>query len=270
MHRFINRLLNQTTVLTLLSGAIALTASPLAYSGVTAIGTATLQYNKSKWATVAPNASNPSPAKIAYTDIHGTATGSVNYAANTNGQRWMMLQNVADQTVSSFPYPSAWQINVVDNVPITSSATYNVAMPVNCYTSSCSGWGTGYTVTTYDSSSNPGGWIGLGGSLKVSSDFNEPGGTVWWGKLALKKDTSTGVWWIYDQLHSSTVFQLVNVTETTKTCSGVDRLNIEADYKFGESDWGTFLDSYATPGTDPNTGDIDLDKVLGTFTLIPC
>ncbi|KJV05883.1 hypothetical protein [Methylocucumis oryzae] len=270
MHRFINHLLNQTTVLTLLSGAIALTVSPLAHSGVTAAGTATLVYNKSNWSTVATTALNPAPAKIAYTDIHATPTGVVNDAANTNGQRWMMLQNVANQTVSSFPYPSAWQIPVASNVPITTAATYSFAMPVNCYTSSCSGWGTGYTVTTYDSVSNPGGWIGLGGSLKVSSDFNEPGGTVWWGKLALKQDTGTGLWWIYDQLNGSTVFQLVSPVVTTKTCSGIQRINITASYKFGNSDWGLFFDGYATPGTNPNTGKLDLNKTLGTFSLIPC
>jgi hypothetical protein len=250
----------------------------LASAGITANGTATLVYNKAAWATVAPAALNPAPAKIGYFDIHATPTGAVGDAADLASHRWMMLLSTANQSVTTIPYPAGY---LGAPTPITAGATYSYSMPVNCYGASCAGWGSNYKVTDYDSVTNPGGWIGLGGSLKVGSDFNEPGASVWWEKLALHN--VGGIWKIEatDSIGAGSVFELVNPVVTTLTCRypllpprpipyrTVQRIGISASYKLGNTDWASFFNGSATPGFNPNTGFVDINKILGTFTLTP-
>jgi hypothetical protein len=91
----------------------------------------------------------------------------------------------------------------------------------------------GNVVTNWNKTT--GGSIGLAGAFKIRSDFQNPTLSVRWGKLSL---VNTGSAWVLrDNLGGGSIFELTNVKQEV---SGGE-LNLEANLKFGNSDWGGFL-----------------------------
>jgi len=131
-------------------------------------------------------------------------------------------------------------------------------LPVNSYGSNS--FAANHKITSYNSTTNANGYIGLGGSIRATSDFNEPGASVWWEHLAIAQDPADGIWKLYATSGPGlgSVFFLTNVV--TETLNG--NLHLSADYIFGDSDWYEFFQSSTIATLDPN-------KILGHIELIP-
>jgi len=214
----------------------------------TADGIAYFSYDRAAWATNAPSAD--------YYDIHGVPTGASGPTSDIDGQRWIFPQLFADQTKGAVAYPADYLIPLPQNVPAAQPAG-GVPMPVNTYLTNS--FAAGHKITNYNSTSNPGGYIGLGGSIRAASDFNEPGASVWWEHLALQQDQTDLIWRLVATTGpgQGSVFELINVT--TSTVGG--KLSLSADYKWGNTDWLMFLQ-------DVN-GHLDTEAVLGHIDLVP-
>ncbi len=213
-----------------------------------ATGTANMTYDRAAWATVVPF--------DAYTDISGTPTGASGPTADASGQRWMFPDRFEGTTWANAAYPSAYLTGGA-TTPLTQPSG-GFALAVNTY--GVNSFASGHKITTFNSSSAPNGFIGLGGSFRVTSDFNEPGASVWWQKLALQLDPLDSKWKIVSTFGAGagSVFELTNVT--TDTING--SLYLSADYVFGNSDWYQFFQS-STGATISQTA------VLGHITLMP-
>ena len=98
-----------------------------------------------------------------------------------------------------------------------------------------------------------------GGSIRATSDFNEPGASVWWEHLAIAQDATASIWKIYATSGpgQGSLFELRNVV--TSTVGG--KLHLAADYVFGNTDWLLFFQ-------DAN-GHLDTELVLGHIELVP-
>ncbi|MEQ1891551.1 MAG: hypothetical protein ABL998_03325 [Planctomycetota bacterium] len=131
------------------------------------------------------------------------------------------------------------------------------ALPVNTY--GFNSFAANHKITDYNSTSNPNGYIGLGGSLRSTSDFNEPGASVWWQHLAVRQDPVDSIWKIFATSGpgQGSVFELRNVV----TESILGKLHLTADYVFGNTDWLQFLQ-------DVN-GHLDTELVLGQIEIVP-
>ena len=234
------------------SGSIAIVAGvasalPL-LPNTTANGVAYMTYDQAAWATTAPYA--------AYTDIHGVPTGASGPTADADGQRWIFPQRFEGTSWTGAAYPADYLVPLAESFPLAQPVG-GFALPVNTYGSNA--FAAGHQITDYDSTTNPGGWIGLGGSLRITSDFNEPGASVWWEHLALQQNQTDGIWRIIatSGAGAGSVFELTNVT--TETVDG--QLHLSADYKWGNSDWYQFLQ-------DVN-GHMDTNAILGHIELVP-
>jgi len=226
------------------STAIALPLLP----NTTANGVAYFSYDRAAWATTAPFAD--------YYDIHGVPTGASGPTADADGQRWIFLQRFEGTSWVAAAYPADYLVPLAENFPLAQPAG-GFALPVNTY--GTNGFAAGHKITDYDSTSNPGGWIGLGGSFRATSDFNEPGASVWWEHLALQQDQTDGIWRLLATSGpgAGSIFELTNVT--TETVGG--KLHLSADYKWGDTDWYQYLQ-------DVN-GHLDPDAILGHVELVP-
>jgi hypothetical protein len=222
-------------------------ALPLA-PNTTANGVAYFSYDRAAWATTAPEAY--------YTDIHGNVISAPEPTADADGQRWMFPQRFEGTSWDGAAYPADYLVPLPESFPLAQPAG-GFALPVNTYGSNA--FAAGHEITTYDSTTNPGGWIGLGGSFRVTSDFNEPGASVWWEHLALQQDQIDGIWRLFATSGPGTgsIFELTNVT--TETVAG--NLHLSADYRWGNTDWYQFFQ-------DVN-GHLDSDAILGHIELVP-
>jgi hypothetical protein len=155
----------------------------------------------------------------------------------------------------SAPYPAAY-LTAVPARPLVQPAG-GFAMLVNSY--GTNKFAINHKITSYHSTTNPSGYIGLGASLRSTSDFNEPGASVWWQHLALRLDTNDSIWRIYATSGpgQGSLFELTNVTATTVNGS----LRLSADYVFGDTDWLQFFQ-------DVN-GHLDPALILGHIELLP-
>lgn len=235
------------TLLALISNGFTTSVSAAVTANTIATGTAYMTYDRAAWATVAPF--------DAYTDISGTPTGASGPTADATGQRWMFIDRFEGSTWVNAAYPSAYLTGAT--APLTQPSG-GFAMAVNTYGTNA--FASGHKITTFNSSTAPNGFIGLGGSFRVTSDFNEPGASVWWQKLALQFDSTDSIWKIVSTFGAGagTVFELTNVT--TDTIDG--SLYLSADYKFGNSDWYQFFQS-------SSGATISQTAILGHITLIP-
>ncbi|MBK8040640.1 MAG: hypothetical protein IPK22_26440 [Verrucomicrobiaceae bacterium] len=226
-----------------LGGTVQVSAAVLA--NTTANGTAYFTYDRAAWATVTPNE--------AYTTISGVPTGASGPTADVAGQRWMFPDRFEGTAWVAAAYPSSYLTG-----PTAPLASTLIPMLVNSY--GTNSFAANHKITDYNSTTNPFGYIGLGGSLRATSDFNQPGASVWWEHLALRKDSADNVWKIYatSGAGNGSIFELMNVTE--ETVNG--NLHLSGDYKFGNTDWYQFFQSSTAATINPN-------MVLGHIDLTP-
>jgi hypothetical protein len=229
-------------------GCLTSAVSAAVTANTIATGTAYMTYDRAAWAMVAPF--------DAYTDISGTPTGASGPTADATGQRWMFPDRFEGTSWVNAAYPAAYLTGGA-TTPLTQPSG-GFALAVNTY--GVNSFASGHKITTFNSSTAPNGFIGLGGSLRVTSDFNEPGASVWWQKLALQFDSTDSTWKIVSTFGAGagTVFELTNVV--TDTING--SLYLSADYKFGNSDWYQFLQS-------SSSATISQTAILGHIELIP-
>lgn len=230
----------------LLSAGLTATVSAAVDPNTTANGTAHMTIDLGAWSTVAPSA--------AYTDISGNPTGASGPTANAAGQRWMFADRFEGTGWVAAAYPTDYLTGLT--TPLTQPAG-GFAMPVNTY--NINSFAANHKITTYNSTTNPNGWIGLGGSFRSTSDFNEPGASVWWEHLAIRQDPSDSIWKIFATSGpgQGSVFELRNVT--AETISG--NLHLSGDYVFGNTAWLQFFQ-------DVN-GHLDTELVLGHIEVVP-
>ncbi len=218
-------------------------ASAAVTANTTADGTVTFSYDRAAWATVAPSA--------AYTTISGAPTGTSGPTADATGQRWMYPDRFEGTSWVAASYPANYLTGVTQ--PLADTV---FTLAVNTY--GTNSFAANHKITGYNSTTNPYGYIGLGASFRVTSDFNEPGASVWWEHLALQKDSTDNIWKILatSGAGQGTIFELTNVTEETINGS----LHLSGDYIFGNTDWYNFLQG---------NGDTDPNKILGHIELMP-
>jgi hypothetical protein len=236
--------LTWATSLFLVAGNALVSAAVL--PNTTANGVASLTYDRAAWATIALFA--------AYTDISSNPTSLSGPSADAAGQRWMFPDRFEGTSWVSAPYPSAYLTG--PTAPLVQPEG-GFALPVNTY--GVNTFAANHKITSYNSTSNPNGYIGLGGSLRATSDFNEPGASIWWEHLALMQDSADSIWKLYATSGpgQGSIFELVNVT--TETRNG--NLHLSADYIFGHTDWLQFLNG--------SNGDINTSTVMGHIELVP-
>lgn len=227
----------------ILTDSVAATLLP----NTTANGVVSLTYHRAAWATIAPIAD--------YTDIHANPTGMTNSTADVDGRRWMFPDRFEGTNWVGAAYPADY---------LTPLPDHPLAQPVGGFALAVNSYGTNsfagnHAVTTFNSTTNPNGLIGLGGSFRSTSDFNEPGASVWWEHLALLQDPVDGIWKIQATSGpgKGSLFELRNVT--VETIDG--NLHLSADYVFGNTDWLQFFQ-------DVN-GHLDTNAILGHIDLIP-
>lgn len=245
----------RSTVLlsTLFVGCAGMLASVSAavLPNTTSDGTAYLTVDRAVWATIAPFE--------AYTDISGTPTSASGPTADAAGQRWMFTDRFEGKAWNGASYPSSYLTG--PTAPL-SQPVGGFPLEVNKYTaleSSAAGFDAKHKLTNYNSTSAPNGFVGLGGSFRTTSDFNEPGASVWWEFLAVQQGTDS-IWRIVATRGTGqgSVFELTNVTTETVNC----KLHLSGDYIFGNSDWYAFLQG-STAATISQTA------VLGHIEIVP-
>lgn len=218
----------------------------------TANGVAYMTIDRGAWSTIAPSE--------AYTNISGVPTGVTGPTADATGQRWMFADRFEGKAWKGAAYPTDYLTGAT--APLTQPAN-GFALEVNQYNSTAAaanGFHANYKLTDYNSTSKPNGFIGLGGSFRATSDFNEPGASVWWQYLAIQQDATDSTWKIVSTrgAGAGSVFELTNVT--TETIDG--NLHLSADYVFGNSDWYQFFQSSTAAVISPTT-------VLGHIEIVP-
>jgi len=231
----------------ILSVAGAQGVSAAVLPNTTANGVVYLTYDRAAWATIAPSAD--------YYDIHGNDLGTNSATADTDGKRWMFPDRFEGTNWVSAAYPSAYLTPLPDYPLVQPNGGF--VLPVNTYTSNS--FAANHEITSYNSTSNTNGYIGLGGSFRATSDFNEPGSSVWWEHLALAQDPADGIWKLYATSGpgQGSLFELRNVT--AETING--NLHLSGDYVFGNTDWLQFFQDY--------NGHLDTNMILGHIELIP-
>ena len=212
-----------------------------------ASGIAYLTYDRAAWARIAPSA--------AYTDIGGNPTGASGPTADEDGKRWMFPDRIEGKNWSGARYPADY-LTPVPAFPLPQPSR-GFALPVNSY--GTNSFAARHKITSFNSSTNPTGYIGLAGSLRTTSDFNEPGASVWWEHLAIRQDPADSVWKIFatSGAGQGSVFELVNVAMETVNGS----LHLSADYVFGNTDWLQFFQGA--------NGVLDTNAILGHIELVP-
>ena len=229
-------------------GSIFVThVSAAVLSNTTANGVVSMTYDRAAWATIAPYAD--------YYDIHGNDLGTSGASADVAGQRWMFPDRFEGTNWVAAAYPSDYLTSLPD-YPLVQRAG-GFVLPVNSY--GTNSFAANHKVTSYNSTTNANGYIGLGGSIRATSDFNEPGSSVWWEHLALMLDPADSIWKLYATSGpgQGSVFELTNVV--AETING--NLHLSADYIFGNTDWLQFFQDY--------NGHLDPNAVLGHIELIP-
>ena len=216
-------------------------------SNTTANGTTYLTYNRAAWATLASYAN--------YTDISGTPLGFGAATSDADGFRWMYPDRFEGALWNGAAYPTDY-LTPVPSPPLTQPAG-GIVMPVNTYI--VNSFSSKHKITDYNSTTNPNGYIGLAGSIRSTSDYNEPGASVWWEHLAVRLDPIDSIWKIYATSGAGrgSVFELRNVT--TETVNG--KLHLSGDYVFGNTDWLQFFQD--------GNGHLDTELVLGHLDIIP-
>jgi hypothetical protein len=235
------------TMLVSIGGLLATQLSAAVLPNTTANGVVYLTIDRAAWATVAPSAD--------YFDIHGNDLGTNSASADVNGKRWMFTDRFEGTNWVAASYPSSYLTPLPDYPLVQPNGGF--VLPVNTYTSNS--FAANHEITSYNSTSNTNGYIGLGGSFRATSDFNEPGSSVWWEHLALVQDPADNIWKLYATSGpgQGSLFELRNVT--AETVNG--NLHLSGDYVFGNTDWLQFFQDY--------NGHLDTEKILGHIELIP-
>jgi hypothetical protein len=234
-------------ILALIGGVLAGPLSAAVLPDTTANGVVYLTYDRAAWATIA--------ASAFYTDIHSNPTGASGPSADSNGQRWMFPDRLEGTNWVAATYPADYLTPLPDS-PLQPSPE-GFVLPVNTYVTNA--FATNHKISSYNSTSNTNGYIGLGGSFRATSDFNQPGASVWWEHLALRQDPEDSIWKLYATSGpgQGSLFELRNVTE--ETING--HLHLSADYVFGNTEWLHFFQ-------DVN-GHLDTNAILGHIELVP-
>jgi hypothetical protein len=235
------------TMLASIGGLLATQLSAAVLPNTGANGVVYLTIDRAAWATVAPSAD--------YYDIHGNDLGTNSASADVNGKRWMFTDRFEGTNWVAAAYPSDYLTPLPDYPLVQPNGGF--VLPVNTYTSNS--FAANHKITSYNSTLNTNGYIGLGGSFRATSDFNEPGSSVWWEHLALAQDPADGIWKLYATSGpgQGSLFELRNVT--AETING--NLHLSGDYVFGNTDWLQFFQDY--------NGHLDTNMILGHIELIP-
>ena len=228
-------------------GLISANLSAAVLPNTTANGIVYMTYDRAAWSTVAPSAD--------YYTIGGVDTGTNALCADANGQRWIYPDLFEGTNWLAAVYPTDY-LTPLPDAPVVQLAGGFVLL-VNSYGGNS--FAANHQVTTYNSTTNTNGYVGLGGSFRATSDFNEPGASVWWEHLALAQDPADGIWKLYATSGpgQGSIFELRNVI--AETING--NLHLSGDYVFGNTDWSQFLNGY--------NGIIDTNRILGHIDLIP-
>ena len=181
--------------------------------------------------------------------------GVTNTCGDFDGRRWMFPDRFEGPNWIAAAYPASYLTPLPDYPLVQPIGGF--VLPVNTYNTNA--FAVNHQITTYQSTTNAIGYIGLAGSLRATSDFNEPGASVWWEHLALRQDPTDSIWKLYATSGpgQGSVFELRNVTAETINGS----LHLAGDYVFGNTDWLQFFQ-------DVN-GHLDTNMILGHLELIP-
>jgi len=230
-----------------LGGMLSLQASAAVLPNTTANGIVYMTYDRAAWAIVAPSAD--------YYDIHGNDLGTNSTTADTDGKRWMFPDRFEGTNWVAAAYPGDYLTPLPDYPLVQPSSGF--VLPVNTYGSNS--FAANHEISSYNSTTSSNGYIGLGGSFRATSDFNEPGASVWWEHLALMQDPADSIWKLYATSGpgQGSLFELRNVT--AETING--NLHLSGDYVFGNTDWLQFFQDY--------NGHLDTNMILGHIELIP-
>lgn len=255
-------------------------------------GAAYLTYDQDAWATMRSESFR--------TDIHGSHLNNdaLEPTSNTFGNRYLYPQLFAGtdvpaalkNTILASDYyidhgiadPEAvaqWRIfDPAQRVPLAQPAG-GWAMPVDSFRPGLDqdNWGdglefgdqySGYTPSNYDPDPNAFTpyLISLGGSLRMASDFIAPGGVLWARGLDIRYsvgvNASDYAWFIGANASVSggngSIFELINPVFGVNA-NGL--MTLEADYKWGDSDWSNFFGFTLEPD--------NAAKVLGHISLNP-
>jgi len=236
------------TMLASIGGLLATQLSAAVLPNTGANGVVYLTYARAAWAMVAPSEE--------YYDIHANDLGTNGPTADAAGQRWMFPDRIEGTNWVSAAYPSAYLTPLPDYPLVQPLGGF--ILPVNSY--GANSFAAHHKITSYNSTTNANGYIGLGGSIRATSDFNEPGASVWWEHLAIAQDPADGIWKLSATSGpgQGSLFFLTNVI--AETVNG--NLHLSADYIFGDSDWYQFFQSSTIATLDPN-------KILGHVELFP-
>ena len=137
-------------------------------------------------------------------------------------------------------------------------------MPVDSLKSGVDWGGTNYGWTASNINPDPNArvplMISLGGSFRLHSDFVAPTGALWFNNLTLQTDSYfPGTWFIGDASGQGvgSIFELVDPVIGVSPLTG--RMTMEADFKWGNSDWSGFFRF----GADQS------EKIMGHISLNP-
>ncbi|WGS87053.1 hypothetical protein [Methylomonas sp. UP202] len=247
-------------------------------------GMAYFSYDQAAWATMRSSAMR--------SDVHGINLKTTpDPTSNTDGNRFFYPQQFLDyrkavpntystmasdeKIVNGTADPEAvkqWRIfDLAQRVPLAQPEG-GFAMPVDTLDPGLPvDWGEGLSQSRYYE--NPIDFgnehirtvIGLGGSLRMGSDFFGQSGSLWFSGLELREESNSAndidtYRWFIAGTHPqapATIFELINPV------IGVDaqgQMTLEADYKWGTSAWGLFF----------QFRDTELqDKVLGHISINP-
>ncbi|NOT85516.1 MAG: hypothetical protein HOP02_12215 [Methylococcaceae bacterium] len=189
------------------------------------------------------NAAFEGRAKITLNQgVLATFKGANNLAsADIDGKRFIYVNDFFDD--SEFTYPVAvcgrtpppndlCNATPTNHIGLaTDVQPYTLpAVPLSIAPFQAGNIGTNWNPTT-------GGSIGIAGAFKIRSDFDRrPDLSVRWGKFAVINTGST--WVLFDNLGGGSLFELANV-QTEVRPGG--QLQLEANLKFGNTDWANFL-----------------------------
>ncbi|WFP48565.1 hypothetical protein PL263_10615 [Methylomonas sp. EFPC3] len=242
-------------------------------------GEAHLTYDRQAWATLLPTR--------ARTDIHGIPIeGSEGPTSDTKGNRFLYPQLFLDHNsptaikrselaseariANGTADPEAvaqWRIYNQDEWVPLDQPPGGFTMQVDDLRAGVwwpekSGW-VPSSYNPYPGEETPL-TIGLGGSLRLHSDFIAPGASLWFASLDIRlqqdRMTQEYKWYIGSSggVAPGSIFELINPVFGVDPTTGYTTLS--ADYKWGASQWSNFFHFNAYPG------DIT-EKVLGHISM---
>lgn len=136
----------------------------------------------------------------------------------------------------------------------------------------------GWTASNYDPNPNldPSSGvplqISLGGSFRLHSDFQAPGGTLWFNNLGIQYSPSsydyTPKWYVANLAGQGvgSIFELINPVFGVNSDTGL--FTLEADFKWGDSQWSNFFRVFGTEVSEKVMGHLSVNPSIDP-TVVP-